>query len=188
MNTKIKKEEVLTNINQTQQTEKNIEYLMRELITLEIFDTDVKNIFNLEYLKECLEGLETHEYNIERGIISIKERISEIQDNYDGEEEEVKENLIQIEELERFIEKVCDTEEDEEVPLSEIEDLLRESIDNLNNHLSDVILNVKLIPNPKYMVEPNNSELMWSEDDTHKFNLLKNRIHCLEEELETIKN
>ena len=65
---------------------------------------------------------------------------------------------------------------------------IRESINNLNKHLTDVILNVKLIPNPKYMVEPNNRELMWSEDDTHKFNLLKNRTHCLEEELKTIKN
>lgn len=64
---------------------------------------------------------------------------------------------------------------------------IRESINNLNKHLSDVVLNVKLIPNPKYMVEPNNSELMWSEDDTHRYNLLENRIQCLEEELQTIK-
>ena len=65
---------------------------------------------------------------------------------------------------------------------------IRESITNLNKHLSDVILNVKLIPNPKYMVEPNSRELMWSEFDIHIYNLLKNRIQCLEEELETIKN
>jgi hypothetical protein len=134
MNTKIKKEEVLTNINQTQQTDKNIEYLMRELITLEIFDTDVKNIFNLEYLKECLEGLETHEYNIERGIISIKERISEIQDNYDGEDE-IKENLKKIEELEYFIENVCDTDEDKEDPISKIEELLEEN-EELNEEIT----------------------------------------------------
>ncbi len=38
------------------------------------------------------------------------------------------------------------------------------------------------------MVEPNNRELMWSEDDTHLYNLLENRIQCLEEELKTIKN
>ena len=65
---------------------------------------------------------------------------------------------------------------------------IRESITNLNKHLSDVILNVKLIPNPKYMVEPNNRELMWNEDDNLMFNLLEKHIQCLEEELETIKN
>jgi len=65
---------------------------------------------------------------------------------------------------------------------------IRESINKLNKHLSDVLLNDKLIPNPKYMVEPNNRELMWSEDDTHLYNLLENRIQCLEEELKTIKN
>lgn len=64
---------------------------------------------------------------------------------------------------------------------------IRESITNLNKHLSDVILNVKLIPNPKYMVEPNNRELMWNEDDNLMYNLLKKHIQCLEEELETIK-
>ena len=47
---------------------------------------------------------------------------------------------------------------------------------------------VKLIPNPKYMVEPNNRELMWNEDDNLMFNLLEKHIQCLEEELETIKN
>tara|TARA_B110000046_G_scaffold27224_1_gene27532 strand:- start:253 stop:468 length:216 start_codon:yes stop_codon:yes gene_type:complete len=65
---------------------------------------------------------------------------------------------------------------------------IRETINNLNKHLSDVILNVKLIPNPKYMVEPNNRELMWNEDDNLMFNLLEKHIQCLEEELETIKN
>ena len=65
---------------------------------------------------------------------------------------------------------------------------IRESINKLNKHLSDVLLNDKLIPNPKYMVEPNNRELMWSEDDTHLYNLLENRIQCLEEELKKIKN
>jgi len=65
---------------------------------------------------------------------------------------------------------------------------IRESITNLNKHLSDVILNVKLIPNPKYMVEPNNRELMWNEDDNLMYNLLEKHLQCLEEELETIKN
>jgi hypothetical protein len=65
---------------------------------------------------------------------------------------------------------------------------IRESITNLNKHLSDVILNVKLIPNPKYMVEPNNRELMWNKDDNLMYNLLEKHIQCLEEELETITN
>jgi|TARA_B110000902_G_scaffold25206_1_gene27636 hypothetical protein len=63
---------------------------------------------------------------------------------------------------------------------------IRESINKLNKHLSDVLLNVKLIPNPKYMVEPNSRELMWSEDDTHLYNLLENRKQCLDEELLTL--
>ena len=63
---------------------------------------------------------------------------------------------------------------------------IRESINKLNKHLSDVLLNVKLIPNPKYMVEPNSRELMWSEDDTQLYNLLENRIQCLDEELLTL--
>ena len=65
---------------------------------------------------------------------------------------------------------------------------IRETINKINKHLSDVVLNVKLIPNPKYMVEPNNRELMWSEDDTHKFNLLEINLKKLKEELQTIKN
>jgi len=65
---------------------------------------------------------------------------------------------------------------------------IRETINKINKHLSDVVLNVKLIPNPKYMVEPNNRELMWSEDDTHKFNLLEVNLKNLKEELQTIKN
>ena len=65
---------------------------------------------------------------------------------------------------------------------------IRETINKINKLQSDVLLNVKLIPNPKYMVEPNSRELMWSEDDTHIYNLLENRIHQLEEELKTIKN
>jgi hypothetical protein len=63
-----------------------------------------------------------------------------------------------------------------------------ETINKINKLQSDVLLNVKLIPNPKYMVEPNTRELMWSEDDTHIYNLLENRIHQLEEELKTIEN
>jgi len=71
---------------------------------------------------------------------------------------------------------------------SELKRMKEKEINKLNKHLSDVLLNVKLIPNPKYMVEPKNRELMWSEDDTHLYNLLENRIQCLEEELKTIKN
>ena len=36
---------------------------------------------------------------------------------------EHQQNLTEIEELERFIENVCDSEEDEEEPLSKIEEL-----------------------------------------------------------------
>lgn len=53
-----------------------------------------------------------------------------------GLENEVNENLKQIEELEWFIENMCDSEEDEEQPLSEIEILLEEN-EELHNEIGE---------------------------------------------------
>lgn len=120
--------------------DKNIDYLLRELSTIEIFDTDVESIFNLEYLEKCIESLESHEYHIERSITSIKERIRKIEYIYESEKE-IEENLIKIEELECFINYVCETDEDKEEPLSEIEELLEEN-EELNDEISEFYKNV----------------------------------------------
>jgi hypothetical protein len=63
MNTKIKKEEVVTNINQPQQTEKNIEYLMRESKTiLNIMENTKQEFIELKRTlnKTLNELLESH--------------------------------------------------------------------------------------------------------------------------------
>jgi DNA repair ATPase RecN len=140
MNTKIKKEEVMTNINESQQKEKNIDSLMSEIRTFEILDSDVENIFNSIYLKDCVERLEGDEYHIEQSIRTIKERISDIE-HISQIEEVVKNNLYEIDDLYRFIENVCDTEEDEEEPLSKIEELL-EVNEQLNDEITEFYENL----------------------------------------------
>jgi hypothetical protein len=53
-----------------------------------------------------------------------------------GLENEVNENLIQIDDLHRFIENMCDSEEDEEEPLSKIEELLEQN-EELNDEITE---------------------------------------------------
>ena len=73
--------------------------------------------------------------------MSVKERIGEIKDN-DEREEEVKENLKRIEKLEEFIRNVCDSSEDSEEPLSQIEVLLEDN-DYLNEEITKFYENLK---------------------------------------------
>ena len=134
------KEELVKNSNQPQQKEKNIEYLMSKIRTFEILDSDVENIFNSIYLRECLERLEGDEYHIEQCIRTIKERVSDIE-HISQIEEVVKNNLSEIDDLYRFIENVCDTEEDEEEPLSKIEELLEEN-EQLNEEITEFYENL----------------------------------------------
>jgi DNA repair exonuclease SbcCD ATPase subunit len=134
MSKTMKKEEMVKNSNQPQQKEKNIEFLMNEMNTFEIIDSDVENIFNSNYLKECLERLEGDEYHIERSIRTIKDRISDIE-HISQIEEEIKNNLSEIDDLYRFIDKVCDNDEDKEEPLSKIEELLEQN-EELNDEIT----------------------------------------------------
>lgn len=134
MSNTIKKEEMVKNSNQPQQKEKNIEFLMNEMKTFEIIDSDVENIFNSDYLKECLERLEGDEYHIERSIRTIKERISDIE-HISQIEEEIKNNLSEIDDLQKFIENVCDTEEDIHEPYNKISELMEEN-DELNEEIT----------------------------------------------------
>lgn len=135
MNETIKKEDVVNNSNQPHKNQKWIDSLLKEIRTLEIYSSDVEKIYDIKYLKGVLERLESNEEELNVTIMSVKERIEEIEDNSEREEE-VKENLQQIEELERFIENVCDTDEDEEEPLSEIEKLLEDN-DELNDEITE---------------------------------------------------
>ena len=141
MNETIKKEDVVNNSNQPHKNQKWIDSLLKEIRTLEIYSSDVENIYDIKYLKGVLERLESNEEELNVTIMSVKERIGEIEDNSEIEEE-VKENLQQIEELERFIENVCDTDEDEEEPLSKIEELLEEN-DELNDEITEFYENLK---------------------------------------------
>jgi hypothetical protein len=136
----ITNEELVKNSNQSQKKEMNIDFLMREIKTFEILDSDVENIYNTNYLNECLERLECDNYHIEQSINTIKERISDIE--YISQIEEViKNNLSEIDDLYRFIENVCDTEEDEEEPLCRIDDLLEQN-EELNNEITEFYENL----------------------------------------------
>ncbi len=134
MSNTVIKEELVNNSKQPQQKEKNIEFLMNEMNTFEIIDSDVENIFNSNYLKECLERLEGDEYHIERSIRTIKDRISDIE-HISQIEEEIKNNLSEIDDLQRFIENVCDTEEDIHKPYNKISELMEEN-DELNEEIT----------------------------------------------------
>lgn len=140
MSNTVIKEEVVKKSNQPQQKEKNIDSLIGEMNTFEIFKTDVENIFNSDYLKECVESLEGDKYHIECSIGTIKERISEIE--YISQlEEEVNNNLTEIDDLHRFIEKVCDTEEDIHEPYNRISDLMEKN-DELNEEITEFYENL----------------------------------------------
>ena len=136
----ITKEEVVNNSNQPQQKEKKIDFLLNGIKTFEILDSDVENIFNSNYLKKCLEILECDEYHIEQSIRTIKERISDIE-HISQIEEVVKNNLSEIDDLYRFIENVCDTEEDTVEPYCRIDDLLEQN-EELNNEITEFYENL----------------------------------------------
>ena len=141
MNETIKKEDVVNNSNQPHKNQKWIDSLLKEIRTLEIYSSDVENIYDIKYLKGVLERLETNEEELNVTIMSVKDRIGEIKDN-DEREEEVKENLKRIEKLEEFIRNMCDTDEDKEEPLSKIEELLEEN-DELNDEITEFYENLK---------------------------------------------
>ncbi|MDA8641659.1 hypothetical protein N9L37_04795 [Flavobacteriaceae bacterium] len=135
MNETIKKEDVVNNSNQPHKNQKNIDGILKGIKTMEIYSSDVENIYDIKYLKGVLERLETNEEELNVTVMSVKERIGEIKDN-DEREEEVKENLKRIEKLEEFIRNMCDTDEDKEEPLSKIEELLEEN-DELNEQITE---------------------------------------------------
>jgi chromosome segregation ATPase len=140
MSNTVIKEEVVKKSNQPQQKEKNIDSLIGEMNTFEIFKTDVENIFNSNYLKECVESLEGDKYHIECSIGTIKERISEIE-HISQLEEEVNNNWSEIEDLQRFIVNCCDSIEDKEEPLSKVRDLI-DNIEELNEEITEFYENL----------------------------------------------
>ena len=140
MSNTVIKEEVVKKSNQPQQKEKNIDSLIGEMNTFEIFNTDVENIFNSDYLKECVDSLEGDKYHIECSIGTIKERISEIE-HISKLEEEVKNNWSEIDDLQRFIVNCCDSDEDREEPLSKVRDLI-DNIEELNEEITEFYENL----------------------------------------------
>lgn len=140
MSNTVIKEELVKNSNQPKQKEKNIDSLIGEMNTFEIFKTDVENIFNSDYLKECVDSLEGDKYHIECSIGTIKERISEIE-HISQLEEEVKNNWSEIDDLQRFIVNCCDSDEDREEPLSKVRDLI-DNIEELNEEITEFYKNL----------------------------------------------
>ena len=69
MSNTVIKEELVKNSNQPQQKEKNIDSLIGEMNTFEIFKTDVENIFNSDYLKECVESSTSWYIVVHRGRV-----------------------------------------------------------------------------------------------------------------------
>lgn len=96
MSKTIKKEEMVNNSNQPQQTENNINHLLKKIDTFEICPEDVEGISEEDEFSD-----------------------SEIQEF----ESEHSENLYDIYELETIIEKGCDSDEDKEEILSKIDEL-----------------------------------------------------------------
>ena len=47
---------------------------------------------------------------------------------------------------------------------NELQNYINKQLFSVNNKLGNHILNVRQIPNPMYMVEPNQSEMKWSDD------------------------
>ena len=78
-------------------------------------------------LIDMIEKLEKENKDLQNQIEIMNEKSKKEEKYSDSEilefELEHQQNLTEIEELERFIENVCDSEEDEEEPLSKIEEL-----------------------------------------------------------------
>jgi len=87
MENKINNREMVKEVTNSEKNGKNIDYLINSINTFEIMELDVEDVFNSEYLRECVGRLETDEYHIEQSIRTIKERIEEIELNSQREEE-----------------------------------------------------------------------------------------------------
>ena len=61
---------------------------------------------------------------------------------------------------------------------------IKRLLDSVNKELSNHIMSIKLIPNPKYMVEPNHREMIWTEEDEE----LQNTLTSLKKYLEEIQS
>jgi hypothetical protein len=139
MKTKDINEGLVKNSTQPHKTDKNIDFLLKEKRTLEIYSEDFEGISDVGYLKECLEKLQSDNYHIVKTMISIKDRIESIEQIKDLENE-IKINYQTIIDKEEFIEKCCDTDEDEEDILNDIE-TLREDNEHLLEQLDELLNN-----------------------------------------------
>jgi hypothetical protein len=55
----------------------------------------------------------------------------------------------------------------------ELKNYINEQLNSVNDILGKHILSVKQLPNPLYMVEPNQSEMKWSDDDNEVYSKLE---------------
>ena len=54
----------------------------------------------------------------------------------------------------------------------ELKNYINEQLKSVNDVLGKHVLSVKLLPNPLYMVEPNQSEMTWSDIDNEVYQIL----------------
>jgi hypothetical protein len=55
----------------------------------------------------------------------------------------------------------------------ELKNYINEQLNSVNDILGKHILSVKQLPNPLYMVEPNQSEMKWGDDDNEVYSKLE---------------
>lgn len=60
---------------------------------------------------------------------------------------------------------------------------LEKRINTLKLLLSNHILSIKFLPNPKYLLESNQREMIWSKEDALFYVILENEIAFLESQL-----
>ena len=82
MNNTIKKEDVVNNSNQPHKNQKNIDGILKGIKTMEIYSSDVENIYDIKYLKGVLERLENDEETLNVGLMRVKERIEELDNDF----------------------------------------------------------------------------------------------------------
>jgi len=55
----------------------------------------------------------------------------------------------------------------------ELKNYINEQLNSVNDILGKHILSIKQLPNPLYMVEPNQREMKWSDDDNEVYSKLQ---------------
>lgn len=73
----------------------------------------------------------------------------------------------------------------------ELKNYINEQFKSVNDVLGKHILSVKLLPNPLYMIEPNQREMRWNDIDNEVYQILDElfiKLNLLLEKTNKIKN